>query len=75
MDTFSRKGMIYGHNSKQSNNILNDIIENCLNNGFPKEFLFYKGPVFKNAKTNEFCIINNINYIHWIPIILFLRGL
>ena len=59
--------MIYDHNSKYSDNILNGIIEYCLNNGFPKEFLSHNGPEFKNAKTNEFCIKNNMKYIHGIP--------
>ena len=58
IDAFSRKGMIYGHNSKDSDNILNDIIEYCLNNGFPKEFLCDNGP--------EFCIKNYIKYMHGI---------
>ena len=59
--------MIYGHNSKQSDNILKDIIEYCLNNGFPKEFFSNNGPEFRNSKTNEFYIIYNIQYIHGIP--------
>ena len=58
IDAFSLKGMIYGHNSKDSDNILNDIIEYCLNNGFPKEFLCDNGP--------EFCIKNYIKYMHGI---------
>ena len=49
---FNHKGMIYGHNSKQSDNILNDIKEYCLKNGFHKEFLSDNGPEFKNAKIN-----------------------
>ena len=67
IDEFDRKGMIYGHNSKDSDNRLNNIIEFCLNNGFPKEFLSDHGPEFKNAKTNELCVKNNIKYIQGIP--------
>ena len=67
IDVFSRKGMIYGLQNKHADNILQNIIEFCLNNGFPEEFLSDNGPELKNNKTNEFCIKNNIRYIHGIP--------
>jgi len=59
--------MIYRLQNKLSDNILHNIVEFCLNNGFPEEFLSDNDPELKNNKTNEFCIKNNIRYIHWIP--------
>jgi len=38
-----RKGMIYGLQNKHSDIILQNIIEFCLNNGFPQEFLSDNG--------------------------------
>ena len=67
IDVFSRKAMIYCHNTKNSDNILIYIIEFFLNNGFPHEFLSDNGPELKNAKTNEFCTEYNIKFIHSIP--------
>ena len=67
IDVFSRKAMIYKHNSKTSENILKDIIEFCIYNGFPKEFVSDNGPEFKNSKMNDFCIREGIRYIHGVP--------
>ena len=36
IDLFSRKRMIYGLQNKRSDIILQNIIEFCLNNGFPQ---------------------------------------
>ena len=39
IDVFSLQGMIYGLQNKHFDNILQNIVEFCLNNGFPYEFL------------------------------------
>ena len=67
IDVFSRKAMIYKEKDKKADNILKDIIEFCVNNNFPQEFVSDNGPEFKNSKINEFCINNGIRYIHGIP--------
>ena len=67
IDVFSRKGMIYKHSAKKAENLLHDIIEYCLHNGFPREFVSDNGPEFKNKTMNEFCIREGIGYIHGIP--------
>ena len=59
--------MIYKLNLKKSENILKDIIEFCIYNGFPKEFVSDNGPEFKNSKMNDFCIREGIRYIHGVP--------
>ena len=75
IDVFSRKAMIYKENDKKADNILKDIIEFCVNNNFPQEFVADNGPEFKNNNINEFCIKEGIRYIHGIPIIPILREL
>jgi len=40
--------MIYKHNNQESEPISQNIIEFCLNNGFPREFASYNGLEFKN---------------------------
>ena len=64
LDAFSRKGMIYGTNSKKSDNLLKHIIEFCMNNKIPKEFLSDNGAEFKNKYINDFCNMYNIKFIH-----------
>ena len=36
IDVFSRKGMVYGINTKKADMILQNIIEFCLHNNFPR---------------------------------------
>ena len=67
IDAFSRKAMIYKLNSKKSEIILKDIIEFCIYNGFPKQFISDNGPEFKNSKINNFCKKEGIKYIHGVP--------
>ena len=67
--------MIYKEKDKKADNILKDIIEFCVNNNFPQEFVADNGPEFKNNNINEFCIKEGIRYIHGIPIIPILREL
>ena len=67
LDAFSRKGMIYGTNSKKSDNLLKHIIEFCMNNKIPKEFLSDNGAEFKNKYINDFCNMYNIKFIHGSP--------
>ena len=59
LDAFCRKGMIYGTNSKKSDNLLKHIIEFCMNNKIPKEYLSDNGAEFKNKYIMIFviCII------------------
>ena len=58
--------MIYKHNSKGSKYLLRDIIELCINNGYPKEFVSDNCIEFKNNYMNEYCIKEDIKYIHGI---------
>jgi len=67
IDAFSRKAMIYKLNSKKSEIILKDIIEFCIYNGFPKEFISDNRLEFKNSKINNFCNKEGIKYIHGVP--------
>jgi len=67
IDVFSRKVMIYKHNNKEAEPILQNIIEFCLINGFPQEFASDNGPEFKNKNMQNFCIKENIKYINGIP--------
>ena len=67
IDVFSRKGMVYGINDKKSETVLNLIIEYCVHTNFPNKFAADNGPEFKNSKFDDFCIKNNISYIHGIP--------
>ena len=55
IDAFSRKGMIYKQNDKNSVSIIPNILEFCVNNSFPKEFVSYNVPEFKNAQLKEIC--------------------
>ena len=59
--------MIYKHNNKDSEPILQNNIEFCLINGFPHEFASDNGPEFKNKYMQSFCIKENIQYINGIP--------
>lgn len=56
--------MIYKYINKDSEPILQNIIEFCLNNGFPCEFASDKESEFKNKNMKEFCIKNGIRYIN-----------
>ena len=64
MDCFSRKAMIYKKDNKCAENIVKDILDFCLHNGFPKEFVSDNGPEFKNKYLNEICIKEGITFIH-----------
>lgn len=46
LDCFSRKGNIYGSNSKKSDLLLKYIEDFCLNNNRPKEFISDNGAEF-----------------------------
>ena len=59
--------MIYKHNNKEAEPILQNIIEFCLINGFPQEFASDNRPEFKNKNMQNFCIKENIKYINGIP--------
>ena len=67
IDVFSRKGMIYKQNDKKSVSIIPNILEFCVNNSFPKEFVSYNVPEFKNALLKEICEKEKIVFIHGIP--------
>ena len=68
IDVFSRKGgMIYGLHNKEANNILPFIIDFCSNHNIPKQFSSDNGTEFKNKFFNDFCLENNIKYIHDMP--------
>lgn len=64
LDAFSWKTMIYETNSKKSDILLKYVIEFCLNNKIPKEFLLDNGDEFKNFIFNEFCNIYDIKFLH-----------
>ena len=67
IDCFSRKGNIYGTNSKNATILLNFVIDFCLNHNIPKEFISDNGAEFKNKFFNEFCTLYNIKFIHGAP--------
>ena len=67
LDVFSRKGMIYGINTKRANILLNYIKEFCLYNIIPRQFASDNGAKFKNSIFNSFCKENNIEFIHGLP--------
>lgn len=64
IDAFSLKGMIYKLNNKTSDEVLKYIIEYCLNNSFPREFVSDNGPEFKNSKIEGLCQKEGIDFIH-----------
>ena len=59
--------MIYKHNNKKAENLLKDILEFCVNNGYPKEFCSDNGPEFKNLKMIQLCEREGITYINGVP--------
>ena len=67
IDVFSRKAMIYKHDNKKSEFLLKYIIEYCIHNGFPKEFVSDNGYEFNNNIMIAYCERQGIKYIHGIP--------
>lgn len=52
LDCYSKKGNIYGSNSKKSDLLLKYIEDFCLNHNIPKEFISDNGAEFKNKTFN-----------------------
>ena len=67
IDCFSRKGNIYGTNSKNSELLLKYIEDFCVNHNIPKEFISDNGAEFKNKYFKDFCIKYNIKFLHGAP--------
>ena len=67
LDSFSRKANIYGTNTKNVNLLLKYVVDFCLNNKIPKEFISDNGSEFKDRVFTEFCENHNIKILHGAP--------
>ena len=65
---FSRKGMIYKQNDKNSVSIIPNILEFCVNNSFPKEFASYNVPEFKKCTVERNMLKRKYCFYPWNPL-------